>query len=238
MKYILSVLTVFIMITSCTSEKKTATPLEESDLHKVVVQEVMHVSEYSYIRVIEKGVEKWIAAPRTMVEIGNTYYYGKFMKMENFESEDLGKTFGTVYFVEKISENAVEATIPLTENPHPQDTTMSGEKPSIVKKEIKVATVPNGISIAALMENKEKYNNTIVTIKGEVTKYNASIMNSNWFHVQDGSEFKGEFDLTVTTSEEVKQGDIITFKGKVSLDKDFGAGYFYKIIIENATIIK
>lgn len=238
MRYIISVLVLCIMMSSCTSDKKEKAQQEQSGIHKVVAQEVLHVNEYSYIRVIENGNENWIAAPTTPVKIGQTYYYGNSMKMENFESEALGKTFGTVYFVEKISENEVEATIPLTENPHPQDTTMGGDKPTIVKKEINVATVANGISIAELMENKEKYNNTVVTIKGEVTKYNASIMNSNWFHVQDGTDFKGEFDLTVTTAVTVKVGDIVTFKGKVTLNKDFGAGYFYKIIVENAELIK
>jgi hypothetical protein len=63
-------------------------------------------------------------------------------------------------------------------------------------------------------------------------------MNVNWFHIQDGSDFNGEFDLTVTSTEEVKIGDIITLQGKVTLNKDFGAGYFYNIIVENATLIK
>jgi len=237
MKYIASVLIVFLMITSCTSEKKKDEQ-QQSGVHKVVAQEVLHVNAYSYIRVIENGNENWIAAPTTPVEIGKTYYYGKAMEMKNFESKELGKTFGTVYFVERISENEVEATIPLTENPHAEKNTPEATKPTIEKKEVSVKGLANGISIAELLKNKEKYNNTIVTLKGEVTKYNASIMNFNWFHVQDGSDFEGEFDLTVTTAATVKVGDVVTFKGKVTLNKDFGAGYFYKIIVENAEIIK
>ena len=237
MRYIASVLVVFLMITSCTSEKKKDEQ-QQSGVHKVVAQEVLHVNAYSYIRVIENGNENWIAAPTTPVEIGKTYYYGKAMEMKNFESKELGKTFGTVYFVERISKSAEEATMPLTENPHANNPIPEPTKPVIEKKEIKVEKLTNGISIGELLKNKEKYNNTIVTLKGEVTKYNASIMNFNWFHVQDGSDFEGEFDLTVTTAATVKVGDVVTFKGKVTLNKDFGAGYFYKIIVENAEIIK
>ena len=31
-----------------------------------------------------------------------------------------------------------------------------------------------------------------------------------------------------------KVGDVVTVEGKVTLDKDFGHGYFYEIIIEEA----
>ena len=62
-------------------------------------------------------------------------------------------------------------------------------------------------------------------------------MNVNWLHMQDGTEFNGEFDLTVTTAATAQIGDVVTLKGTVTLNKDFGAGYFYTIIIENATLI-
>jgi len=237
MKRIILILIITTVFTSCESSKKSETS-KQSDVHKVIAQEVLHVNEYSYIRVLEEGQESWIAAPTTPVEIGKTYYYGKTMEMKNFESKDLNKTFETVYFVEKISKNEEEATIPLTENPHPQSTNMEATKPTIEKKEVTVETLPNGISIAELFKNKEKYNNMVVTLKGEVTKYNPAIMNMNWFHMQDGTDFNGEFDLTVTTAAEVKIGDVITVKGKVALNKDFGAGYVYAIIVENAELIK
>lgn len=237
MKLFLSFLLLFVILTSCDSSNKSD-ETNQPTTHKVIAQEVLHVNQYSYIRVLEDGEESWIAAPTTPVTIGNTYYYGKTMEIKNFESKDLGKTFETIYFVERISENAEEATVPLTKNPHPQNTTMEATKPTIEKKEIAVETLPNGISIAELFKNKEKYNNKVVTLKGEVTKYNPAIMGINWFHIQDGTDFNGEFDLTVTTAAVVKIGDVVTIKGKVTLNKDFGAGYLYAIIIENAELIK
>ena len=110
--------------------------------------------------------------------------------------------------------------------------------PVIEKKDTKIEAISDGITIAELMENKEKYAGKEVKLKGKVTKYNPAIMNANWFHMQDGTDFEGEFDLTVTTSAEVKLDQIVTIKGMVTLNKDFGAGYFYAIIIEQAEIIK
>jgi hypothetical protein len=42
----------------------------------------------------------------------------------------------------------------------------------------------------------------------------------------------------VTTSEQAKVGDVITAKGVVRVDKDFGAGYTYKAMVEDATLQK
>jgi len=162
MRFLFSFLTFLIVLSSCDSPKK-AEDTNPLGVHKVIAQEVLHVNEYSYIRVLEAGQESWIAAPTTPVEIGKTYYYGKSMEMKNFESKDLGKTFETVYFVERISENLEEATVPLTETPHTQTTTKEATKPTIEKKEVIIEAATDGISLAELFKHQEQYNNTIVT---------------------------------------------------------------------------
>ena len=58
-------------------------------------------------------------------------------------------------------------------------------------------------------------------------------MGKNWVHIQDGSEFEGGFDLTVTTDKPTSVGETITFEGKVILDKDFGYGYYYSVLMED-----
>ena len=63
-------------------------------------------------------------------------------------------------------------------------------------------------------------------------------MHRNWAHIQDGTKSGEQFDLTVTTMENVKVGDVVIFEGTVSLKKDFGAGYFYEVIVENARLVK
>ena len=243
MKITLNLLVILALFLSCNNAttNKTAAGLE---IHKGIVQDVLHVREYSYILVLEDGQEKWLAAPITNVEKGGTYFYSKTMEMKNFESKELNKTFETIYFIEKISTTEDDAKLPLTANPHPlpmvpdQETiTTEAAKPVIDKKDVNIEASENSISIAELFKNRETYNNKVVRLRGEVTKYNPAIMNVNWLHMQDGTEYNGEFDLTVTTAATVQVGDVVTVEGKVTLNKDFGAGYTYDIIIENANIL-
>lgn len=244
MKILLNLTMICLLFISCNTGSKEK---EEngSGLHKAIVQEVMHVREYTYLRVLENGQEKWIAAPITDAETGKTYYYGKTMEMKNFESKDLNKTFPTIYFVEKISETEADAKLPAAReipktDPHgtnPQMASPEAAKPVIEKKSVNIEKEGAGITLAELFKNKESYQNKVVTVKGEVTKFNPAIMKTNWIHLQDGTDFNGEFDLTATTSAELKVGDVVTLKGKVTLNKDFGAGYFYTIILEDAQIL-
>lgn len=244
MKTIIKTLLIAIFFLSCNDAKTTQTAIGP-EIHKGIVKEVLHVSEYSYVRILEDGQEKWLAVPITNVEQGGTYYYSNTMEMKNFESKELNKTFETLYFIEKLSTSEADVKSLLTANPNTMST-VNGQalnssetpKPVIDKKDVNVTASENTISIAELFKNRETYNNQVVRLRGEVTKYNPDIMNVNWVHIQDGTEYNGEFDLTATTTSTVQIGDVLTLEGKVTLNKDFGAGYIYDIIIENATILK
>lgn len=248
MKILLNLVIISLLFIGCNNGEKEKDSNEgnEAGIQKGVVQEVMHVREYTYLRMLENGQEKWIAAPITAAETGKTYYYGKTMEMKNFESKDLNRTFPTIYFVEKISETEADAKLPVTRevpatDPHaanPQAVSPDATKPVIEKKSVTIEKEGDGITLAELFKNKESYQNKMVTVKGEVTKFNPAIMKTNWIHLQDGTDFNGEFDLTATTSAELKVGEVVTLKGKVTLNKDFGAGYFYAIILEDAQIVK
>ena len=75
-------------------------------------------------------------------------------------------------------------------------------------------------------------------MKAKVVKVTAGVMGRNWLHVRDGSGSKAskDNDLTVTTDAAAKVGDVVTVTGIVSVDKDFGAGYAYPVIVENAKV--
>ena len=113
--------------------------------------------------------------------------------------------------------------------------TISNDKKSavIVKKmDIKLEPCDGCTSISSLLSNKQSFSGKVIRVKGQVTKFNPEIMGKNWVHIQDGSEFQGGFDLTITTDKKVSLGDTVTFEGKIVLDKDFGYGYFYNILME------
>ena len=235
MKYYLSFALVLILMVSCKNDTKTKIE-NTAEIHKVIAQEVLNVKGYSYVRFLEDGMEIWIAAPTTDVKVGETYYFGKSMEMKNFKSNELDKTFETLYFIDKISSTEEGITQPKLSS---QAFGNKGSKRAIVeKKNIAIEASENTITIEELFKNKEKYNYQTVRLKGEVTKYNPAIMDINWFHIQDGTAFNEKYDLTATTEDEVNLGDIVTFEGKVILNKNFGSGYVYDVLIENATILK
>ena len=51
-----------------------------------------------------------------------------------------------------------------------------------------------------------------------MTKYNAAIMERNWVHIQDGTEFEGKFDLTATSSESFEVGQVVSLEGILALN--------------------
>jgi hypothetical protein len=100
-----------------------------------------------------------------------------------------------------------------------------------------IARADGGKTVAELFAEKDTLAGTPVTVRGKVVKTNAMIMDKNWLHVRDGSGAEGTNDLTVTTSAELPQvGATVVVTGQVALDKDFGMGYLYPVILEDAQV--
>ena len=122
-----------------------------------------------------------------------------------------------------------------------QNQTMEGQKHKarVTTEKIDVVVEPCAecITIAKLLADKQSYSGKIIKIKGQVTKFNPGIMGKNWVHIQDGSEFREGFDLTITTDIKTAIGETITFEGKIVLDKDFGYGYFYNVLMEDGKAV-
>ena len=91
-----------------------------------------------------------------------------------------------------------------------------------------------GHTVAELYANKGELAGKSVTVRGRVVKFTAAVMGKNWIHIQDGSS--ETTDLTVTTAAVAKLGDTVVASGVLVVDRDFGAGYRYDIIIEDATV--
>lgn len=229
MKQILIALMVIVFF-SCNNQSPKIYTSSNDNIHTVVVSEVIQTSQYSYLKVIDNDVEQWLAATYLEAKPGEIFYYEKGMEMPNFHSKELNRDFETIIFVDKLSSD------PATFKMKAQSTPPGSAKAKVEKKEINIDRAKDGISIAELFAKKESYNNQTVKIKGQVVKYSPGIMNKNWFHIQDGTDFNGSFDLTVNTKTDLKVGDIVTVEGKIALNKDFGYGYVYDVIIEDATI--
>lgn len=96
----------------------------------------------------------------------------------------------------------------------------------------------NVTSLQELFSKKELYANKSIIINGKVTKINNSIMNRNWIHISDGTQFEENKSLTITTLDTVAVGDLVTFKGTLVLNKDFGYNYVYDIILEQGKLLQ
>jgi hypothetical protein len=95
-----------------------------------------------------------------------------------------------------------------------------------------------GKTVAEVFAGKDSLAGQKVTVRGKVVKVNAGIMGKDWLHVRDGSGAEGTNDLTVTTTAKPlpKLGDIVLVTGQAALNKDFGMGYQYPVMLEDATV--
>ena len=96
--------------------------------------------------------------------------------------------------------------------------------------------VEDGKTVAEIFAGKEDLAGKEVLVRGRVIKFTSKIMGKNWLHLQDGSGSEGTNDLTVTTNTIVKVGDLVLVNGVVSVDRDFGFGYSYDVILEDAKV--
>jgi len=119
-----------------------------------------------------------------------------------------------------------------------------GQSPmSIGKKEVVdidlsgIKKASGGKTVAEIYNDKANLSGKEIVVRGKIVKFSPAIMGKNWIHLQDGSGSKGTNDLTVTTAAMAQVGDTVLVRGLVTIDKDFGAGYFYKIIIQDAEVL-
>jgi len=238
----LLVILVSVLAISTISCKNNKNNEELNGAHKVVVEEVLQANAYTYLNVTENGNEQWIAVTRIDdVKKGDTFYYKDFMEMKNFESKDLNRTFESVYFIQDLKRNA-EGFQAMSQQPQMPEghVPVGGEHqgtPNVAQESIEIEPVDGGITIQELYSNAAKYDGQQILVKGKVVKTNYGIMDKNWFHIQDGTAADDKFDLTITSVEEgVNVGDVVVFEGTVTLNKDFGHGYSYEILLEEGTL--
>jgi hypothetical protein len=126
--------------------------------------------------------------------------------------------------------------------PAGQAATGSKAQASPKDKAIKVekAAGANAYTVTEVYAKRSALDTKTVSVKGKVVKVSKNIMGRNWVHIQDGSgdQKKGTHNLVVTTQDLPGVGDVVTITGTLAKDKDFGAGYLYQAIVEDAKIEK
>ncbi len=205
-----------------------------------VVAETMNSGGYTYARLTTGAAAVWIAGSEFPLQVGDTITAAVDLPMENFRSRTLDRTFPLIYFVRDVVLNgtplataaaSAAATAPAMVGSH------DASSPALIAP---VAAAPGGVTVADAWAKRAALSGKPVVIRGQVVKVNYDIMGTNWYHLQDGTGVvaDGTHDLVVTSAAQVKTGDVVTVTGVLVTGKDFGAGYSYDAMVEQADIRK
>jgi hypothetical protein len=208
------------------------------------VVETMDAANYTYVRVKTNTAEVWAATGQFKVAVGDRVTVPLEMPMQDFHSMALKRDFPLIYFTSHIDREGQSTAAMMPGHEQAAPGMMSGHPamggaPPAQGEATKVAPAAGGMTIADLWTKRAGLAGKNVTVRGRVVKFNGGILDRNWIHIQDGTGTAkdGSNDLTITSQDMVKVGDIITATGKVVLNKDFGAGYSYGLMVEGATIV-
>lgn len=198
-------------------------------VHRVNLLDTLAGSRYSYLKVKEGDKEFWLATLKSEYTLGEEYIFEQGIYKTDYYSTAFERTFDEIYLVSDLrpafstpQKNALDQMF----------------KPAQAAAEDKVEAItpmPGGISIKELIQNSERYINQEVLLSVKVVKINANIMDRHWLHLKDGSF--DSFDLVATTQTAVPAGHTVNLKAVLHKDVDFGAGYSYDLILENAELI-
>lgn len=228
------------------------------------VLETLAASDYTYMRLKTKDGETWAAVTKTTVKKGQQVTVVNAAPMHGFESPSLKRKFDSLWFgrlgtpgEKPANAAAPAATAPAAAQAMPAGHPRTGGAPPDVRAQMaaqhgQMAAGPaeaadvkvpkaegaNAKTVAEVWASRAALRGQDVVVKAKVVKVTNGVMGRNWLHVRDGSGSaeKKDNDLTVTTTDAAKVGDVVTVAGPVSVDKDFGAGYAYPVILENAKV--
>jgi hypothetical protein len=226
----------FAVFTGCVQNKNPQQnqAVAQSNQNVFEVTEVVQGNTYTYLKVKENMMDRWVAVTHQEAQAGDVFYYDEALQMTNFHSKEIDRDFDVIYFVNQISKTPLgmpSASMSGMPDAH------SG-KVAAKSAEVEIEKPAGELTIGAIYADRSKYAGEEFEIRGIVVKVNDQVMGKNWVHIQDGTANNGNYDLTITTQAVVQVGDEVIFKGKLTLDKDFGAGYKYDIIVEDAELVR
>jgi hypothetical protein len=202
------------------------------------VIETVDAAGYTYVH-FDTGKEKvWAAAPEFVVEVGEKVTISGPMPMPDYHSKTLDRTFELVYFVAHVEVEGAERRP--AEAPSGKPSWMrTGRDAAAEEVEVDLSGIEKaagGKTVEELYAGKSDLAGQQIVVRGRVVKFTSGIMGKNWLHLRDGTGAPGSDDLTVTTDATVETGSTVVVRGTVTTERDFGAGYKYELIIEDADI--
>jgi hypothetical protein len=230
------------------SGSAVAQPAPASLVGKVL--EIIDAPPYTYLRLKTASGETWAAVNKASVKKGSEVTIVDPIAMDGFESKMLKRKFDHIVFgtlagtapMNSSGSAGVQGAAPAIspEKIGELHSNVSKTTADVGKIKVKKAEGANGKTVEEIYAGKASLKDSTVKVRGKVVKYNPSIMGKNWIHVRDGSGSaeKRDNDIAVTTQSSAAVGDTVTVAGTLRVDKDFGSGYRYAVIIEDATVSK
>ena len=215
------------------------------------VVEKIDVSQYSYLKLATASGETWAAVQRTDKKVGDEVGVTNAFPMQGFESKELNRKFDVVYFGSLAAPGGEGAAMPAAMNgaPPPPGAApqmeigtqhqMAASGPDVKVQKVAKASGADARTVEEIWAQRQKLKGKTVIVRGQVVKF-TPVMGKNFVHLRDGSgtSDKKDNDVTVTTGDNAAVGDVITAKGTVVVDKDFGAGYAYPVLVDDAKFTK
>ena len=249
---LITLLSTFTYAVEAGHEGKTHKKAEitTAQTHKIYYGKILEIKPamgYKYLKVDENGTQLWVAIANAPVAIGDKIGYDKKTMMTNFKSKTLNQEFKEIFFASDVylpqkvqkpqSMKAMLGLTPTKKDPHAG---MGRGMPLVEEDETaaKPFVKKDAYTVEEIHMWRKELKNQTISIKGSVFKVSRKIMKLDWVHLGDGTgnEKMLTDDLVFTAAATtVKQGDKVIAKGKVIVDKDFGYGYFYKVIIQDAS---
>lgn len=195
------------------------------------VIETINISGYTYIYLERTAGNIWVVVPEMKIVKGKNMSFEPGNAVFNFESRAFMIRFDKIVFSPgPVLRGRGKAGKPASGNVKITSTTQ--------KTRVEKAGGFNAYTIAEIYQKKKILDGRDIMVRGRVVKVSSGIMNRNWIHLQDGSggPKRGGHTLVVTSSDLPSLGDILTANGVIHRDRDFGAGYKYSVIVEDADI--
>jgi hypothetical protein len=206
------------------------------------ILEFMNSSGYTYLLLQDAdGFKDWVAIPELYVTVGDEVELQPGVQMGEFKSKPLNRTFDRIIFsggpTEKYNEQRKASAHKGADMSAPAPGKKKNEGKIVEGLKVKKATGDNAYTIAEIIGKREELQDKTISVSGQVVKVTTGVMDRNWVHIKDGSGENGT-KLVVTTKDSTDIGEVVTFTGVFHNNVDFGGGYQYAVILENASIKK
>ena len=230
---------------------------------KGTVVETFDSGGYTYLQLDNGSKKFWAAIGQTKVTVGDEISLKGGTVMQNFYSRSLDRTFEEIIFSGGIKGDAAAAHATMMEPQgmagmgsgfasamkseggqvmqQAEEAVSAGSSKAIVPfQEIEIAKAEgeNGRTVEEIYLQAADLDGKKVKIRGKVVKISHNIMGKNWLHIQDGTgnPMHNSHDLVVTTGAAPEVQSTVLVEGIVAKDKDFGSGYQYLVIVEEAAV--